>query len=207
MGLGNSKNWPGQLYRSASKDKRIRFDANMIYQINYDNRIKKTADNRPRWIQPVGVYKVKNVTRKKQRIYDHEDRPNLAEHNTLCEWWVLYFVWKNFPSAWVGLKSWQHDKKKFTSQIYKIGDDWIHDSLESAPITGFMARPLHAVIVKNNDTGSERNLKNQFTQLSHLEQALQKEINDTRRTRSCLNCSNILEAILQILNSPISVRG
>jgi hypothetical protein len=152
----------------------------MIYQIYYDDKIANVTQGKADCIQSFGVHKAKQSPRNALCLYDDEKRPNLTEHNTLCEWRVLYYVWKHHPAPWVGFTSWQHDQKGFFPPIEGIRVDWIDSTLKRAPITGFIVRPLHAVMVDNSGERLGRTLKDQFLQWSLLEHHIGKKINDKR---------------------------
>jgi len=152
----------------------------MIYQIYYDDRICQATANGSDCIKPFGVFKSLLLPRAKHALYDDEKNPNLTAHNTFCEWRVLYYIWKHFPSPWVGFTSWQHNLKGFLPPLDRITPGWIDAGLKTAPIKGFIVRPLHSVMVGPVDACILPTLKDQFLQWSLLEGTIGKRINDVR---------------------------
>jgi hypothetical protein len=115
----------------------------MIYQIFYDAHSRAGVQPRGDVIVPLGVYLARNLPREPGFVYDGELSPNLAEHNTLCEWRALYYAWQHYRSDWVGFTSWRHDDKKFAPQLGAITREWVEDVLTRTLIHGFAAsRPI-----------------------------------------------------------------
>lgn len=153
----------------------------MIYQIFYDYQSLQQVNNHKGLIRPFGVHLARQQERRADYLYDDEKIPNLTEHNTLCEWRVLYYVWKHHPSEWVGFTSWRHDFKNFSPQIEHIDMPWVLSALKMFPIAGFAVRPLKELIVKNVVPYEEATLKSQFLQWSWIENKLGVRINDMRQ--------------------------
>ena len=95
----------------------------MIYQIYYDQNSLESINHSNDAITPFGVYKARFLKRQSDHLYDDQKSPNLTTHNTLCEWRVLYYIWKHYPSPWIGFTSWQHDRKKFKPETNRISKD------------------------------------------------------------------------------------
>lgn len=115
----------------------------MIYQIFYDEKSRAGVRPRPNFIVPFGVHRARQLVPEEGYLYDGTLSPNLAEHNTLCEWRALYYVWKHHRSAWVGFTSWRHDEKQFAPPLAGITRDWVEGVLARTPIYGFAAaRPI-----------------------------------------------------------------
>lgn len=153
----------------------------MIYQVFYDQRSMQMVENSHECIIPCGVNDAQKFGKFHGAIYDNEKQPNLAEHNTLCEWRVLYYIWKNHPSNWVGFTSWQHNRKGFTPQTDKINESWVHAALEKSPIRGFISRSVKDVAIEGIDMHSGMTLMNQFLQWSQVESIINKKVYDTRK--------------------------
>jgi len=152
----------------------------MIYQIFYNKASLETVQNSPDFIKRLGVNDARYLQRVPSYIYDDERSPNLTEHNTLCEWRALYYIWKHYPSSWVGFTSWQHDRKGFTPMLHRLNLQWVKRSLEDKPIAGFVVKPLKPLMVRGIDRHLGVTLKSQFLQWSKLERISKADINDNR---------------------------
>lgn len=152
----------------------------MIYQIYYDEKIVNASKNKNDHVQTFGVYKARMLPRLKNCLYDDQRKPNLTDHNTLCEWRVLYYIWKHYPSQWVGFTSWQHNQKGFFPKIENIDSSGIKSVLNDNPIEGFCVRSLPSLMIKKSGINHETTLRQQFVQWSLVEHVIGKQINDTR---------------------------
>lgn len=154
----------------------------MIYQIFYDQRSAAGISADHELITPCGVYKARQFDRSPGVICDDEKEPNLTDHNTLCEWRVLFYVWKHYPSKWVGFTSWQHNRKGFQPITDKMDAHWLSSSLRNSNITGFITRSLQETSIHGIDNINKLTLKTQFLQWSRIEQIINKKVNDVRKT-------------------------
>lgn len=152
----------------------------MLYQIYYDDKIMNATMAPGQSIQPFGVHEAKSLPRQAHCLYDDERLPNLTEHNTLCEWRVLYYIWRHYPTQWVGFTSWQHDRKGFSPIIGNITTQWIQSAIKCNPISGFIVRPLYSVMIQTPDERDKLSLRQQFLQWSMIEHIIGKKIYDTR---------------------------
>jgi hypothetical protein len=152
----------------------------MIYQIFYDEKSLRSVDLAHRWIRPCGVHLARQLPRPAGYIYDDEALPNLTQHNTLCEWRVLYYVWKHHPSPWVGFTSWRHDAKHFRPQLMAIDETWLISSLNHSPITGLAVRPLRSLMLNQVAGKDDVTLKTQFLQWKIVESLSGVKLNDSR---------------------------
>jgi hypothetical protein len=115
----------------------------VIYQIFYDATSRAGVRPCPAVIVPFGVHRARELPPEEGFLYDGTLSPHLAQHNTLCEWRVLYYVWKHHRSDWVGFTSWRHDEKKFEPLLASITRNWVEETLARRPIHGFAAqRPI-----------------------------------------------------------------
>lgn len=152
----------------------------MIYQVFYDNRSARGIEHQHPLVTPCGVFKSREQARIPGCIYDDEKRPNLTQHNTLCEWRVLYYVWQHHPSTWVGFTSWQHDKKKFHPSMAPINEAWVCDVLKKRPIFGFAQWPLASLMLPELRGHIAISLKSQFLQWKIYENLIGLPLNDAR---------------------------
>ena len=153
----------------------------MIYQVFYDKHSANCIEHQHPLITPCGVFKSREQARIPGCIYDDEKQPNLTQHNTLCEWRVLYYVWQHHPSAWVGFTSWQHDKKKFHPSMALIDEAWVHTALKKTPIVGFAVWPLESLMLAELKGRLGISLKSQFLQWKIYEDLIGMPLNDARR--------------------------
>ena len=153
----------------------------MVYQIFYDYNLLQQIQTNNELVKFFGVHLARKQSRNPKYFYDDEKIPNLSEHNTLCEWRVLFYIWKHFRSEWVGFTSWRHDQKGFAPNIDHIDEKWIRSVLAKQPIFGFAVKPLKDLIIKNVRTIQKATLKSQFLQWSILENKLGVKINDSRQ--------------------------
>lgn len=152
----------------------------MIYQVFYDHYSAQGVDTRHRQVIPCGVHESRFLDRIQGCIYDDEKSPNLTDHNTLCEWRVLYYVWKHYPSAWVGFTSWRHDAKNFKPSLRSIDETWLHASLRRWPIIGLYQRPLRSLFLEGLAETEGATLKTQFVQWRIAESLSGIQLNDSR---------------------------
>ena len=152
----------------------------MIYQVFYDSDSAKCTEVRQKFVTPCGVYKSRKLDRIAGCIYDDEKYPNLADHNTFCEWRVLYYVWKHYPSTWVGFTSWRHDAKHFTPSLQSIDQRWVLSHLSKFPIVGFLQMPLRSLLLEGMAEAEGATLKTQFIQWTFVETLLGEQLNDHR---------------------------
>jgi len=136
----------------------------MIYQIFYNEKSKGHVSTIPGLVTPFGVHEGKLLPREPGYLYDDECQPNLTEHNTLCEWRVMYYVWKHRPSSWVGFTSWTHDEKGFSPQLKLLTPEWIDRTLQQQDIFGFGVRTPAEFMLPGLKDKLTANLKNQFVQ-------------------------------------------
>lgn len=141
----------------------------MIYQIYYDKHSFGGICDLNSIIKPFGVFKAKQLPRNHKHIYDDQRSPNLTEHNTLCEWRVLYYIWNHYPSPWVGFTSWSHNQKRFYPAIEFIEKDHCESALKYHNIAGFCLRPLGNLIYPDMAREFGYTLKTQFNQWSIME--------------------------------------
>jgi hypothetical protein len=152
----------------------------MIYQVFYDSNSAKCTGARHKFVTPCGVYKSRDLDRIPGCIYDDEKYPNLTDHNTLCEWRVLFYVWKNYPSSWIGFTSWRHDEKCFSPPLQFVDENWLKSNLDRYPIIGFAQRPLRSLLLKGMAEVSGATLKTQFIQWKIVESLAGIQLNDSR---------------------------
>jgi hypothetical protein len=152
----------------------------MIYQIYYDSHSSNGVVTDNPIVVPFGVFHARSLPRNIGHLYDDEQEPNLTDHNTLCEWRVLFYIWKHRPAPWVGFTSWAHNRKGFSPRIESVWEKQCEDVLKYHNIVGFYAKPLRLLI--SPDIGHEfgMTLKVQFTQWSILEEKT-KRVNVDRR--------------------------
>jgi hypothetical protein len=153
----------------------------MIYQIFYDFNSRRHIQAVPGLVKPCGVYKACQLEHHPDYVYDDEKTPNLTEHNSLCEWRALYYIWRHYPSKWVGFTSWRHDQKGFMPAIANLKKSEIISILNRVPIAGFVVRPLADLMIRNFSESSAMTLRSQFLQWSLVETALDTPMNDQRR--------------------------
>lgn len=153
----------------------------MIYQIYYDaNSFKGVCDSNP-IVTPFGVFKAKQHPRNPEHFYDDQRLPNLTAHNTLCEWRVLYYVWKHHPSPWVGFTSWAHNQKQFHPAIASVTKGHCESVLKHHNIAGFCLRPLRQLILPDVPSELDLTLKLQYNQWSLMEKRNGINYLDSRR--------------------------
>lgn len=152
----------------------------MIYQIYYDEPSSRGICGSNPIVKPFGVFKAKQLPRNHRHIYDDQHSPNLTGHNTLCEWRVLYYIWKHHPSPWVGFTSWSHNQKHFYPAIESIEKDHCKSVLKHHNIAGFCLRPLHQLIHPDMVREFDCTLKIQFTQWSIMEKRDGRNYSDKR---------------------------
>jgi hypothetical protein len=152
----------------------------MIYQVFFDQNSADFIELQHRFITPCGVYKSREMDRIAGCIYDDEITPNLTSHNTLCEWRVLYYVWKHYPRNWVGFTSWRHNEKHFSPQLMAIDEKWLMSSLKKSPITGLAVRPLRSLLLNGIPKKAKATLKTQFLQWKFVESLAGAQLNDSR---------------------------
>ncbi len=151
----------------------------MLYQIFYDEKTKAFVEKIEGIITPCGVHRARETTRDPGFIYDDELPNNLTDFNTLCEWRVLYYVWQNLPSSWVGFTSWQHNQKGFTPAISELSVQRIETELSLRSLWPFKVIPLEHLMLPMSPS-SPPTLRSQFTQWSLVEQFNGTQLNDTR---------------------------
>jgi len=151
----------------------------MLYQIFYDEKTQQQVKKLDGLVTPVGVHNARKLRRVSGFIYDDELPHNLTDYNTLCEWRVLYYVWQNLPSRWVGFTSWQHDRKGFTPPLGELTDARITTELSTRPMWPFKVQPLSKLMLPFSPP-LPPTLKNQFIQWHLAEQASGTEVTDIR---------------------------
>jgi hypothetical protein len=142
----------------------------MIYQIYYNDHSSNEIVTTNPVVVPFGVFQAKSLPRKPGHVYDDEKEPNLTDYNTLCEWRVLFYIWKHRPAPWVGFTSWSHDRKCFAPNIESIRKEQCEGVLKHHNIVGFYAQPLRKLIRPAIAHKFGLTLKVQFTQWSVMEQ-------------------------------------
>ena len=152
----------------------------MIYQIFYDERSKHDLVIQPGLITPFGVHHARNLKRETDYIYDDELTPNLTEHNTLCEWRAMYYVWKHLHSNWVGFTSWGHDKKKFQPRLCEFTLQGIESVLSKYSLAGFCVVPVSSLILQPYRNCTLATLKNHFIQYYHINKDIPGSFLDSR---------------------------
>jgi hypothetical protein len=157
----------------------------MIYQIYYDQDSFGGINLSNDVIIPFGVHNAKSLKRQNCHLYDDQKSPNLTEHNTLCEWRVLYYIWKHYPSPWIGFTSWQHDRKRFTPVTNSISRMLCDSALNHHNIVGFCIYPLKSLIAPTIAKHTKITLKAQFAQWHIAEDILGYKIPDNRNMAMC----------------------
>lgn len=152
----------------------------MIYQIYYDQRSSEGIAAANPVIVPFGVHAARHLSRRPGHVYDDDRRPNLAEHNTLCEWRVLYYVWKHCPAPWVGFTSWAHNQKNFKPAIESVRKEQCESILRHYNIAGFYVEPLKRLIPKFIAKEYGYTLKTQFLEYSIVEILMGRTTLDAR---------------------------
>lgn len=131
-------------------------------------------------VTPFGVHHARNLTREAGFLYDDVSTPNLTNHNTFCEWRVMYYVWKHHISEWVGFTSWAHHLKPFQPKLNQLTHGNITSALSRLPIAGFCAVPLRSLIQPQFKSILKPTLKNQFIQNYMIDKSLDDGFRDSR---------------------------
>ncbi len=152
----------------------------MLYQIFYNEKTQSHVKKIDGLVTPIGVHDARKCERIPGYIYDDELSQNLTEYNTLCEWRVLYYVWQNLPSPWVGFTSWQHDRKGFLPTLGELTATRIEAELSTRPLWPFMVLPLDRLMLPFSPPLAPT-LKNQFIQWNLAEAASGAEVSDIRQ--------------------------
>lgn len=153
----------------------------MIYQVYYDAHSYLGVDGSNSVVVPFGVFKARQLPRMHNHVYDDEKSPNLTDHNTLCEWRVLYYVWKHHAAQWVGFTSWSHNQKGFYPKIESVEGGQCERALRIHNIVGFCLRPLKSLIPADIASEFGITLKTQFLQWALAEQRNKLNIFDKRK--------------------------